>query len=183
MRFSIRHTSIVLMLFQSLHGFSQTVLFQPDNTMRNNQLSHYYKMVTWEDSLYRETTYYKKSSGGSVIEFMNWRIMFPPGYSQSDSSNNKYPMILMLHGSGESGRVWTGNFSYTPADPEYDNNGNNLLWGGREHRDAVNLPATNSRSFPGIVVFPQVSYNGGQEPGIAGTLATTTEWPLALLST
>jgi predicted peptidase len=137
---------------------SQTVNYQQNNSMRNYQLSHYYKMVSWDDSQYKEATYYKTNSTGGVMEFMNWRIIFPAGYSQTGST--KYPMILMLHGAGESGREWTGNFTYTPTDPRYDNNGNNLLWGGREHRDAVNRASTDSRSFPGIVVFPQVSYNG-----------------------
>lgn len=114
-------------------------------------------MLTWNDSPYKESTYWMTSSGGSVIEFMNWRMVLPPGYNPTGA---KYPMIIMLHGAGESGRVWTGNYSYTPSDPEYDNNDLNLRWGGQEHLQAVNTSPSNTRAFPGIVVFPQVSYNG-----------------------
>lgn len=126
-------------------------------------LSHYYNMMTWDDSQYQEFAYWLQSSGGSVIEFMNWRILFPQGYQQFGAT--PYPMIIFLHGAGESGRVWTGNFSYTPADPQYDNNDDQLLWGGPEHLQAVNAPLGNSRSFPGIVVFPQVSYNASWSTG------------------
>lgn len=139
-------------------GFAQATHFQFGNSMRNNQLSHYYKMLSWDDSPYKESAYWMTSSGGSVVEFMNWRMVFPPGYQQTGGT--KYPMIIMLHGAGESGRVWTGNYSYTPSDPEYDNNDLNLRWGGQEHLQAVNTSPSNSRAFPGIVVFPQVSYNG-----------------------
>src|SRR5437868_5201607 len=122
---------IWLFLSPPLVGFSQTTNYQFSNSMRNNQLSHYYKMVSWDDSQYKESAYYQNNSSGSVIEFMNWRMIFPPGYQQFGST--KYPMIIMLHGAGESGREWTGNFSYSSTDPRYDNNDNNLKWGGQEH--------------------------------------------------
>jgi predicted esterase len=121
--------------------------------MRNNALSHKYEMVTWDATKYREFVYWVENSSGGPTEFMNWRVIFPAGYDPAGTT--KYPMIVMLHGAGESGREWTGHFVYTAADPEYDNNGNQLLWGGREHRDAV----TNG-TFPGIVIFPQVNFNG-----------------------
>lgn len=122
---------------------------------RNGALGHYYKMVSWDDSQYKEFAYWIQGSG----TFMNWRAIFPAGFNKNDRSK-KYPMIVMLHGAGESGRSWTGRFDYAPTDPRYDNNGHNLLWGGREHRDAVNRAPSNSRAFPGIVIFPQVSDNG-----------------------
>jgi predicted esterase len=134
-------------------GQAGTVRFTPDYSMRNNSLSHKYEMVSWDATAYREFAYWVDNGSGGAIEFMNWRAIFPAGFDPA--ANVKYPMIVMLHGAGESGREWTNHFTYTPADPEYDNNGNNLLWGGAEHRDAV----TNG-SFPGIVIFPQVHYNG-----------------------
>ncbi|HTH54640.1 MAG TPA: PA14 domain-containing protein [Cyclobacteriaceae bacterium] len=149
-------TALIFMVV-SFGSAAQTVHFQSGNSMRNNQLSHYYKMVTWNDAQYQEAAYWLASSGGSVTEFMNWRIIFPPGYQQTGTT--KYPMILMLHGAGESGRQWSGNFDYQPTDPKYDNNDANLTWGGQEHLQAVNT-TSGSRSFPGIVVFPQASYNG-----------------------
>jgi predicted esterase len=129
------------------------VHFTPDFSMRNGTLGHKYEMVSWDPSLYREFVYWVENSSGGPVEFMNWRAIFPAGYDPAGSV--KYPMIVMLHGAGESGREWTGRFVYSPSDPKYDNNGHNLLWGGREHRDAV-----TSGNFPGIVIFPQVSFNG-----------------------
>src|SRR5690348_4038587 len=153
-------TQIVKLVFALLlSGFTQVswsqpgaVHFTPDYTMRNGALSHKYEMVSWDASAYREFVYWVENSSGGPSEFMNWRAIFPPNY---DPTGSKVPMIVMLHGAGESGRTWTGHFEYTASDPEYDNNGNNLLWGGREHRDAV-----LSGKFPGIVIFPQVSHNG-----------------------
>lgn len=158
--------SFFLPLVFSLHGSlvqAQSTHFQSGNSLRNNQLGHYYKMVSFDDQQYQEFAYWSTSSAGSVIEFMNWRVVFPSGYQQSGST--KYPMIVMLHGAGESGREWTNNFKYPSSDPRYDNNDNNLLWGGKEHLDAVNSSPSSARSFPGIVIFPQVSYSGDWEDG------------------
>jgi predicted esterase len=130
-----------------------TVHFTPDFSMRNGSLGHKYEMVSWDPSQYREFTYWLENSSGGAAEFMNWRAIFPAGYDPNGTT--KYPMIVMVHGAGESGREWTDRFAYAPSDPRYDNNGHQLLWGGREHRDAV-----NTSTFPGIVIFPQVNANG-----------------------
>src|SRR5690349_2974638 len=132
----------VILFLISIDATCQTTAhYQSGNSMRNNQLSRYYKMVTWDDSRYQEFAYWATNASGGVVEFMNWRIIFPQGYQQASST--QYPMIIMLHGAGESGREWGGHFTYTTDDPRYDNNGNNLLWGGLEHRDAVNRPASD----------------------------------------
>jgi predicted esterase len=134
-------------------GQAGTIHFIADYSMRNSSLSHKYEMVSWDASVYREFAYWTENASGGPTEFMNWRAIFPAGYDSA--SITKYPMIVMLHGAGESGREWTDRYVYSPTDPRYDNNGNNLLWGGSEHRNAV-----TSGSFPGIVIFPQVNYNG-----------------------
>jgi len=135
-------------------------------------------MVSWDDSQYKEFTYRKLSATGNITEFMNWRAIFPAGYDKNNPQ--KYPMIVMLHGAGESGRSWTGVYDYPTTDPRYDNNGHNLLHGGSEHRTAVNRAASDPRAFPGIVIFPQVSHNGSWESGWSsgvlktnGTMAAT----------
>ncbi len=143
---------LILLGLLNLNSSGQTLKFQSGTSIRDNQQSHYYKMVSWDDSDYQEFSYWQENESGSVLEFMNWRAIFPPNYDAS--GNTKYPMIVMLHGAGESGRKWTDNFNYSPSDPEYDNNGNNIYWGGKPHRDAV-----NNSTFPGIVMFPQSSYN------------------------
>src|SRR5438128_7718247 len=121
------HLLVALSLCLSSFGWAQTINYLFNNSMRNKQLSHYYKMVSWDDSPYQEAAYWTQNSAGSVLEFMNWRIVFPPGYQQGGST--KYPMIVMLHGAGESGRLWSGYFNYDTTDPRYDNNDAQLTWG------------------------------------------------------
>ncbi|HTH54639.1 MAG TPA: PA14 domain-containing protein [Cyclobacteriaceae bacterium] len=152
---------LFVLAFGTLSAFQaegQTAHYQSGNSLRKNQPGHYYKMVSFDDQQYQEFFYSLTNSSGSVAEFMNWRIVFPPGYNPNASS--PYPMIVMLHGAGESGREWSGHFVYDPTDPRYDNNDDNLLWGGKEHLDAVNSSSSSTRAFPGVVVFPQASYSG-----------------------
>lgn len=152
---------VMLTLFGALCPlllFAQASHFVEDASVRNYQLGHYYQMVTWDDSHYREFAYYETNENGAIKNFMNWRAAFPPGFNKEDAK--KYPTILMLHGAGESGRVWTGRYQYTPEDPEYDNNGRHLLFAAVEHYVAMNKSPSHPRSFPGIVIFPQVSANG-----------------------
>ncbi|WP_170148023.1 fibronectin type III domain-containing protein [Marinoscillum furvescens] len=143
-----------------LTATAQSYHFKKGVSIRDKEQRDYYKMVDWDDSQYEQFGHWEESLSGSVHDFMNWRAIFPAGFDVNDTV--KYPMIVLLHGAGESGRKCTFpyDFHYDPSDPEYDNNGHHLYWGGEEHRDAVNRPATHSRSFPGIVIFPQVSYNG-----------------------
>ncbi|HEY9049615.1 MAG TPA: PA14 domain-containing protein [Ohtaekwangia sp.] len=152
---------------------AQTVLYDSGYSLRNYQLSHYYDMVSWDDSQYKEFNYRALNSSSAITEFMNWRAIFPPGYQKNGSQ--KYPMIIMLHGAGESGRSWQGVYTYAPSDVRYDNNGHNLLHGGQEHRDAVNRNASDSRAFPGIVIFPQVNHSGAWESGWANGVLTQNE--------
>lgn len=147
-------------------GFAQTVSYDSGYSTRRHAADHFYKMVTWDDSGYKEFTYSNRDAAGNMVEFMNWRAIFPAGYNKNNA--NKYPMIVMLHGAGESGRAWDGRYSYEVADLRYDNNGHNLFHGGQAHRDAVNRSPSNTRAFPGIVIFPQVSYSGNWEGGWEG---------------
>jgi predicted esterase len=157
-------TIAFLLSLVSITLYAQNTLnFYPDNSYRRTTLDHYYKMVGWDDSQYKEFALTVNDTTGRVVDFMNWRAIFPPGYDKNDGK--KYPMILMLHGAGESGRSWSGRFTYSTSDVRYDNNGHNLLHGGEAHRNAVNLPSSNSRSFPGIVIFPQVKHSGSWESG------------------
>jgi len=159
-----------MLAMMSISLSAQTVRYDSGISLRNYKLNHYYKMVTWDDSKYKEFNYRSLSASGYMIEFMNWRAIFPPGYNKN--STKKYPMIVMLHGAGESGRSWQGRFVYLPTDLRYDNNGHNLLHGGEAHRDAVLRNASDSRAFPGIVIFAQVNHSGAWESG----------WNLGLLN-
>lgn len=93
---------------------------------------------------------------------MNFRLLIPLGYDQLQSY--EYPMIVMLHGAGESAVAWPReNIYYAETSNDYWNNDHHLLHGGSRHLDAVYLanglkaenPALPSRAFPGFVVFPQ----------------------------
>ncbi len=122
----------------------------------------------FKDGNYTKTTV--DGLGNTVYnEFMNFRAIFPPGYSVNNAS--KYPMIIMLHGAGEGGRIWSGNFNFGPNDVGYDNNGKNITHGGQEHHWAVfgtkppGSSVTVPGTWPGIVIWPQVNYNGAWESG------------------
>lgn len=166
-----------LLLFTSQTVFSQ--IFQEIRTGMSHRevvsgtdgcttppFCHYYQgFVSWNDDQIKELAYrgHQGSSDGPVVEFMNFRIVFPPTYDSTRSE--KYPMIVMLHGAGESGRLWSGQYNYPTNDVRFDNNGSNIVHGGQAHLNAVNRNPSLSNSFPGIVLWPQTSYNGAWESG------------------
>ena len=172
-------------LFFADSAYSQTIHYDSGYTWRAytgttiptcpDKLCHHYPMFTW-DSYYKEFTAWKSNNdlANSAYAFINFRVIFPPGYNINDNTR-KYPLIVMFHGAGESGRVWTGHFNYSSSDPRYDNNGNNLKYGANEHRIAVAKPVTDPRSFPGIVVFPQASYNASWGDPASSTLSENEE--------
>ena len=147
------------------------VILTPPTDGCSSPMCTYHKMITWgDDTPIKEFVYRGRDTQGNVLEFMNWRMLFPIGYNKNNPV--KYPMIIMLHGSGESGRIWSGNFNYGPDDVRFDNNDANVNLGGREHMIATGwnsltgLPRTSGMvTFPGIVIWPQVSYNGSWEGG------------------
>jgi len=147
-----------ILLATPLLVLGQSVHFEEGLSIRNKKRGHYYKMATWDDGQYAEFAYWEKSALNSIVDHMNWRAIFPPGYTKG--SGTKYPMIVMFHGAGESGRKFTDSFNYATTDPRYDNNSNQLNIGGEQHMEAVRRDPSDPRAFPGIVMFPQVSYNG-----------------------
>jgi predicted esterase len=124
-----------------------------------SKLCHAYPIYAF-DSYYREMTSWKSVSGdvNTARIFINYRILFPPGYNFNDKQT-KWPLVIMMHGAGESGRVWTDHFSYDPTDPRYDNNSHTIRYSGNEHRMAAAKPASDPGSCRAIVVFPQMSYS------------------------
>ena len=139
----------------------------------------YLDMTAWDSSPYAEGNLREKN--GDADDFvMNYRLLKPVDYNSTLEKG--YPLIIMLHGSGEKGNCWNSNCyhadtSYDPvvnnpaaptsADHELLNNDHNLLHGGKVFLDAVNLagnklpddPTLDARAFPGFVLFPQ-SLNG-----------------------
>lgn len=130
---------------------AQGIFFEEGVTIRYKQKSHHFKMVDWDDTQYKEFAYWKETEYGSIIDFMNWRAAFPPGYDKGDSLT-RYSAIVAFAGNGSSGRVG--------HESTYDNNSSQLGAGGLEHLKAINSPVGTPGSFPGIAIYPQVSYGG-----------------------
>jgi predicted esterase len=166
LRKSSKYTlSAILLLTTTFTTLAQTVIhYDSGYTLRNNQLGHYYKMANFSnEALFREYTYWK-STGAAVNEFLNFRVLFPTGYNKNDASK-KYPLIVMLHGAGESGRSWEGHYNYGPEDPQFDNNSTSTAYPGPSHVAAVLRNPSDHRAFPGIVIIPQVSHSGAWQNG------------------
>jgi predicted esterase len=125
-----------------------------------SKLCHYFHMIT-VDPFYAEYTAWKSSTDNpnTASAFVNFRVIFPLGYNKNDTTR-KYPVIVMFHGAGESGRIYNKHYDYVPTDSTYDNNSHQLKSAGNQHKAAVGKIPSNNGSFPGIVVFPQASYNG-----------------------
>lgn len=150
-------------------GMSHREVVAETDGCTNPPFCHYYEgFVGWNDSQIKELAYrgHQGTITGPVVEFLNCRIVYPAGYDSTRAE--KYPMIVMLHGAGESGRIWTGRYDYANTDVRYDNNGSNIIHGGQAHLNAVNRSPNLSNAFPGIVLWPQASYNGAWENGWDG---------------
>ena len=115
----------------------------------------YYPMLNWDTSPYKSFRFTRPNASW---EWINFRLLFPNGFDSTANDGTKYPLIIELHGAGESGRMeWNNttktNSPYAVDDPRRDNNDHHLLFGGREH-----LSAIQTGRFPGFVLFPQNSY-------------------------
>jgi len=82
----------------------------------------------YELSLYKKFTFYR---GGEALPF---RILFPENFD----STKEYPLVVFLHGKGESG----------------NDNEKQLIHGAK-----LFLDKTNRENFPAIVIFPQCDTN------------------------
>jgi predicted esterase len=148
-----------------------------------SKLCHYQPYYHW-DPFYTEFTAWRSTTDNpnTARAFINFRVMFPPGYNVNDVTT-KYPLVLVLHGAGESGRVWTGRFTYEPTDSLYDNNSHHLRYGAIEHVNAAKRPVTDPRSCKAIVVYPQASYNGAWSELSNMTVSEQEEMLLGFLET
>ena len=156
-------------------GFTWRAYTGSDQPVCGSRLCHYYPMMEW-DQHYTEATIWKGDAGADYASaFLNLRVLFPPGYNVNDDTK-KYPVIIMLHGAGESGRAWADNFEYSSSDPEYDNNSNALKNGGNEHH-----LASASGVFPGIVVFPQASFSGAWDDPYSTELTQNEQFLVSLI--
>ena len=160
---------------------SRYYYLQPGKTISYRESSpgvktnSYRDMTAWDSKPYTEGNLREKN-GTSDYFIMNYRLLLPVNYNASYSQG--YPIIIMMHGAGERGNCWdtkcyhaTRSWSYSVNDPpaptasdhQLLNNDHNLLHGGKQHLDAVNLAGgklpgdatLSSKAFPGFVMFPQ----------------------------
>lgn len=90
----------------------------------------------WDNTSFK--AYFLNIAGTQVA----FRIKFPRSYSNPDSINKKYPVMLFLHGAGEVG---------CPSNNGIYNNEKQLWLGGQLFRDRV-----NNNEFDGFLVYPQL---------------------------
>lgn len=147
----------VLLSFQKT--IAQTGQIVP-YTIKSSSLApdHYYPMAGFNSEEYKEFSYIRTGSSS----FMNMRLLFPEDYDSSTEDGKQYPLILMLHGAGESAVTnWGTGGDYPSGDPRNYNNDHQLLYGGKEHLDASrHRPDSDPRHWPGFVLFPQNLRNG-----------------------
>ncbi|HEY3404144.1 MAG TPA: Ig-like domain-containing protein, partial [Ohtaekwangia sp.] len=111
------------------------------------------KLYSWSDPMF---SYSYNTGGGqtlvgpnqTVVGNIKFRLLPPNGYTVGGGT--KYPLIVFLHGSGES----------SPDAPAYVNNEHQLLHGGQTHINAVR---NNPVKFNGFLFYPQIqrTNNGG----------------------
>jgi len=118
-------------------SFRQSAPGVPTNT--------FFDMTSWDSSPFGQGNLREKSSTSDKF-VMNYRLLKPQGYNASYA--NGYPLVVMLHGSGERANCYKStcyhatvaykpevNDPPAPTDPSSRllNNDHNLLHGGREH--------------------------------------------------
>lgn len=113
----------------------------------------FYKTSTeFDTSPYKEFNYQKTG-----YDVLNIRFLEPQDFNPAEGK--KYPMVVMLHGAGESGDCWNTCYHDSPVGTlnrnRYLNNDKNLLHGGEEHLNARNADPSDEWSFDGFIMFPQ----------------------------
>jgi fibronectin type 3 domain-containing protein/poly(3-hydroxybutyrate) depolymerase len=94
---------------------------------------------SWDVSSYKA---YYINTGGTQMSF---RLKFPKSFTNPDSINKKYPVLMFFHGLGSSG---------CPSNGGIYNNERQLVYGGQQFKDRV-----DKGDFDGFVFFPQVNNN------------------------
>jgi hypothetical protein len=139
----------------------------------------YRDMTSWDSSPYKQGNLREKNGTANAF-VMNYRLLPPLNYNPSFAEG--YPIIIMIHGAGESANCWDNDCNWdtpnwnpntnsppapTTANHPLLNNDINLLHGGAQHLAAVKAagsmlpdnPSLPAKAFPGFVLFPQ-SLNG-----------------------
>jgi chitodextrinase len=105
----------------------------------------YTQLYTWGTSAFQSYQY--DIPGGGLISPMRFRLMTPNGFDRNATDGKKYPLIIFLHGSGES-----APYDAVPDDGnETQDNERQLVHGGQTHKNAV-----QNNTFPGLLLYPQI---------------------------
>lgn len=105
----------------------------------------YTPVVSWNTSQW--ASYQHNSGDPDAASWMRFRLLSPVGFDFCEDDGKKYPLIVFLHGSGESGAV---DDNPNNGIGEQDND-KQLTHGAQRHQTMV-----NNGSFPGFVIFPQI---------------------------
>ncbi|RAW01343.1 fibronectin type III domain-containing protein [Pseudochryseolinea flava] len=134
---------LLSLVFVSLQSRAQNC--PPNNTMPEFQNFTYTQVQSWNTSAY--ASYQYNSPEGDASSWMRFRMISPNGFNRCANDGLKYPLIIMLHGSGESGVY---DAAPNNGSGEQDND-KQLTHGGERHRNMV-----QNGTFPGFVIFPQI---------------------------
>ncbi|HYG38076.1 MAG TPA: hypothetical protein VD908_05630, partial [Cytophagales bacterium] len=126
------------------------VLFIHKSISQSIVQAPYYPMVDWDTSPYRS---FKLTGGANPNYNTTFRLLWPKNYDSTMVSNLNYPLVIMLHGGGESALGNARFGTYPNGDPRRYNNDHQLLFHGHEY-----LKAVNEGVWPGFVLFPQNIY-------------------------
>jgi chitodextrinase len=124
----------------AIQSIAQTVIYQSTNfpfrAIRNGTFSNrtvdglnnpgngspltwsFFDQTSWNSKFYNsDPTKPAYTEGHSTVygsqDFdMNYRLLFPVGYSLPQNANYKYPLILFVHGAGERGNCWGSTCYY-----------------------------------------------------------------------
>jgi chitodextrinase len=140
-RASIATFFIIILSFQN--GSAQNC--PPNNTMPEFEPFTYTQVNSWNTSAYQSWQYHKPDAP-EAADYMRFRMLVPNGFNRCNNDGQKYPLIVFLHGSGESAPYDANLNSGTEQNNDYQ-----LVHGGQQHRDAV-----ANGTFPGFVIFPQI---------------------------
>lgn len=133
----LRTVGLLMLLLFPLSARSQTMPeFEP---------YAYTQLYTWGTSAYQSLQY--DILGGGLVSPMRFRMMTPNGFNRTAVDGKKYPLIVFLHGSGES-----APYDAAPDDgSDTQDNERQLVHGGETHKNAV-----LNNTFPGLLLYPQI---------------------------
>ncbi|RAW01342.1 fibronectin type III domain-containing protein [Pseudochryseolinea flava] len=135
--------SVIMSLSLALAGNAQNC--PPSNTMPEFQDFTYTPVQSWNTSAY--ASYQYNNPDPTSASWMRFRMLSPNGFDRCASDGKKYPLIIFLHGSGESG-VYDGSPNNGVGEQDNDKQ---MVHGGQRHQTAV-----QNGTFPGFVIYPQI---------------------------